>query len=56
MKLGTGNNKYKFKFEYIDTGRKAIKNVYAETEEEAKELFEKEYVDYNIKLIEVVKL
>ena len=54
--LGNGNNKYKFKFEYIETGRKAIKNVYADTEEEAKELFGKEYKDYSINLLEIIKL
>lgn len=58
MKLGLGNgeNKYKFKFEYIETRRKAIKNVYADTEKEAKELFEKKYNNYNINLLEIIKL
>ena len=54
--LGNGNNKYKFKFEYIETGRKAIKNVYADTQEDAKELFENEYKDYNIKLLDIIML
>lgn len=36
VKLGTGKNKYKFKFIYEMTNRTTIKNVYADTIEEAK--------------------
>lgn len=53
MKLGKGNKIYKFKFKYIETGRIAIKNVYADTIEEAKNLFNKEYKDYKIEKIDI---
>lgn len=53
MKLGKGNKIYKFKFKYIETGRIAIKNVYAETIEEAKKLFDEEYKNYKIEKINI---
>ena len=57
MKLGTGKNKYKFKFKYEITDRTTIKNVYADSLEEAKELFAgyyKECLDVRILSIERV--
>ncbi len=45
MKLGTGKIKYKFKFKYEITDRTTIKNVYADSLEEAKELFAEYYKD-----------
>ena len=56
MKLGEGQNKYKIKFRYKDTGRTTIKNVHANSVKEAKELFEKEYADYEVEIIEVEKI
>lgn len=53
MKLGTGNKKYKFKFKYIDYGATSIKNVYADTEAEARNLFDTEYKNYNIEILEI---
>lgn len=53
MKLGTGNNKYKIKFKYKETGRIAIKNVYANSLEEAKRLFNKEYKNFNIEVLKI---
>lgn len=53
MKLGEGKNKYIIKFEYLDNGRKTIKNVYADTAVEALDLFEEYYKDYNIEILEV---
>lgn len=52
-KLGTGNKKYKVKFIYAETKRSAIKYVYANTIEEAKELFNNYYKDYKIKIKEI---
>ena len=46
MKLGTGKNKYKFKFIYELTNRVTVKNVYADNIEDAKKLFEEYYKDY----------
>lgn len=56
MKLGTGNNKYKIKFKYIETGRISIKNVYADNIEEAKRLFNEKYMNYNVEIIATEKL
>ena len=53
MKLGNGNCNYVFKCRYKNTGRTSIKNVYADTYEEAKELFEKEYKGYKIEMLQV---
>ena len=50
MKLGKGSNKYKIKFKYIETGRIAIKNVYADSLEEAQKLFKEEYKNYKVKI------
>lgn len=52
-KLGTGTKKYKVKFTYIDTNRSTIKYVYAETEREAKELFNKHYKDFKVQIKEI---
>ena len=56
MKLGTGNNRYKIKFKYIETGRISIKNVYADNIEEAKRLFNEKYMNYNVEIIATEKL
>ncbi len=56
MKLGTGNKKYQFKFKYLNTGRTTIKNVYADNEAEAIKIFDEEYKDYEIGLIEIIEL
>jgi hypothetical protein len=53
MKLGNGKNKYVYKFQYKDTGRITIKNVYADDKYEAMKLFLNEYKNYNISLIDV---
>ena len=53
MKLGTGNNKYKIKFKYIETGRISIKNVYADNIEEAKRLFNKEYESFEVGVLKI---
>lgn len=53
MKLGNGKNKYKIKLKYIETGRITIKNVYADNLMEARKLFNKEYQDYQIEIIEI---
>ena len=53
MKLGTGNNKYKIKFKYIETGRISIKNVYADNIEEAKRLFNKEYESFEVEVLKI---
>ena len=52
-KLGTGNKKYKVKFIYSDTNRSAIKYVYANTVEEAKELFNNYYKDFKVQIKEI---
>ncbi len=51
MKLGSGKNKYTVKFKYSKTGRITIKNVYADTLEQAKTLFDREYKDFEIEII-----
>lgn len=56
MKLGTGNIKYKFKFKYINTGRISIKNVYADNEAEARNLFDAEYKNFKVEILEVQKI
>lgn len=57
MKLGTGKNKYKFKFIYEMTNRTTIKNVYADTIEEAKKLFEEYYKDcLDVRILSITKL
>ena len=56
MKLGNGNNKYKIKFKYKETGRIAIKNVYADNLEEAKRLFNEKHINYNVEIIVTEKL
>lgn len=55
MKLGTGNKKYKIRFKYLDTGRVTIKNVYADSEEEAMTLFKEEYKNYYINVITIIE-
>ncbi len=55
MKLGTGNKKYKIRFKYLDTGRVTIKNVYADSEEEAMSLFKEEYKNYCINVISIIE-
>lgn len=52
MKLGNGKNKYTIKFKYIKTGRIAIKNVYADNLMEARILFNKEYKDFQVEIID----
>lgn len=56
MKLGSGKNKYKIKFKYIENGRITIKNVYADSTEEAMKLFNKEYKDFKIEIISTEQL
>ena len=53
MKLGTGNNKYKIKFKYKENSRIAIKNVYADSLEEAKRLFKEKYKDLDIEVLKI---
>lgn len=55
MKLGTGNKKYKIKLKYLDTGRVTIKNVYADSEEEAMSLFKEEYKNYCVNVISIIE-
>ena len=55
MKLGTGKNKYVYKFQYKNTGRTTIKNVYADNKFEAMNLFLKCYKDIPINLLEVTR-
>ena len=52
-KLGTGTVKYKIKFIYTNTNRSAIKYVYADTIEEAKELFNNYYKDFKVQIKEI---
>ena len=52
MKLVNGKNKYTIKFRYSRTGRIAIKNVYADNLMEARILFNKEYQDYQVEIID----
>lgn len=52
-KLGTGNKKYKVKFIYADTNRSAIKYVYADNLEEAKDIFNNFHKGYKIKIKEI---
>lgn len=52
-RLGTGNKKYKVKFIYADTKRSAIKYVYANNLEEAKELFNNYYKDFKVQIKEI---
>lgn len=56
LKLGDGKNKYKIKFKYIETGRTTIKNVYADSIEEAMKLFNEEYKDFKIEIISTEQL
>ena len=53
MKLGTGNINYKFKFIYKDNNRVAIKNVYSNNIYEALNLFNNEYKNYNIEIVDI---
>ena len=52
-KLGGGNKKYKVRFIYTDTKRSAIKYVYANNLEEAKELFNNYYKDFKVQIKEI---
>lgn len=52
-KLGTGTVKYKIRFVYIDSNRSAIKYVYANTIEEAKDIFKNFYKDYKVEIKEI---
>lgn len=52
-KLGTGTVKYKIRFVYIDSNRSAIKYVYADNLEEAKDIFNNFYKGYKIKIKEI---
>lgn len=52
-KLGTGTVKYKIRFVYIDTNRSAIKYVYADNLEEAKDIFNNYYKGYKVKIKEI---
>lgn len=54
-RLGTGNKKYKVKFIYAETKRSAIKYVYANTIEEAKELFNNYYKDFKVQIKEITE-
>lgn len=54
-KLGTGTVKYKIRFVYIDTNRSAIKYVYANNLEEAKELFNNYYKDFKVQIKEITE-
>lgn len=56
MKLGNGNNKYKIKFKYTNTGKTSIKNVYADDKMEARILFNKEYRDYQVEILSIEKI
>lgn len=56
MKLGTGKNKYKIKFKYSQYNRVSIKNVYANSSMEARILFNKEYKDYQVEILEVKEI
>ena len=52
-KLGTGTVKYKIRFVYIDSNRSAIKYVYADNLEEAKDIFNNYYKGYKVKIKEI---
>ena len=52
-KLGTGTVKYKIRFVYIDTNRSAIKYVYTDNLEEAKDIFNNYYKGYKVKIKEI---
>lgn len=52
-KLGTGTVKYKIRFVYIDTNRSAIKYVYADNLEEAKDIFNNYYKGYKVEIKKV---
>ena len=52
-KFGNGNTKYTIKFKYIQTNITSIKNVYADSEEEALKLFNEMYKDYKIEIKEL---
>lgn len=52
-KLGTGTVKYKIRFVYIDTNRSAIKYVYADNLEEAKDIFNNYYKGYKVEIKEI---
>lgn len=52
-KLGTGTVKYKIKFTYTDTNRSAIKYVYADNLEEAKDIFNNYYKGYKVEIKEI---
>ena len=52
-RLGTGNKKYKVKFIYADTNRSAIKYVYADNLEEAKDIFNNYYKGYKVEIKEI---
>lgn len=52
-KLGTGTVKYKIRFVYIDSNRSAIKYVYADNLEEAKDIFNNYYKGYKVEIKEI---
>lgn len=52
-KLGRGTVKYKIKFIYTDTNRSAIKYVYADNLEEAKDIFNNYYKGYKVEIKEI---
>lgn len=54
-KLGPENKKYKVKFVYANTNRSAIKYVYADNLEEAKDIFNNYYKCYKVEIKEVIE-
>lgn len=53
MKLGNGSIKYKIKFVYELTNRVSYKYVYADSDEQALELFNKQYKNIDARIIDI---
>lgn len=46
-------NKYSIAFKYLDFNSKGRKYIYADSEEEALDIFNKEYKNYNVEIINI---